>query len=285
MKMYGKSEECFNSILSAFERGEIPGKLSQIFIHRCDDIPCNRWSMNNQLLTAIHGTSDARGFNQWKEAGRKVKKGGKAFSILMPLFFKEKNEETGKESSILYGFKSIPVFAIEETEVFDAEIWEKAKKVDENAENWLKNLPLKEVADAWNIDINSYNGKEGSALGYYKYNPIFGGGTIALGVQNLSTWAHELNHVADHKNSLDTDNRRESEIIAEMGGAVLLEALGYTQEADRGGAWEYITSWSHETKEKTITICNRLTTRICKNVDLIIKTAQEIQELAANKAA
>lgn len=280
MKYYGKSADAVKTIITAFENGNIPNALAQRYIHRNDNIPCNTWSWNNQLLTALNGTNDARGFNQWKQVGRKVKKGEHAFHILIPLVGKKEDPETKEEKRFIYGFKSAPVFRIESTEVFNDALWNEANKVDENAENWLKTLPLLAVAEQWNISVSSFNGKEGSALGKYRFGGLK---SIALGVENISTWTHEMIHAADHKNGLDTGNRKNDEIAAELGGAALLECLGYTKEADRGGAWEYIKSWASTTNEKTISICNRLITRICKNVDLILDTALEIK--AISKAA
>jgi hypothetical protein len=168
MKYYGKAEETVNKILDAFETGKIPAALAQRFIHRKDNIPCNAWSGNNQLLCAIHGTGDARGFAQWKQAGRRVMAGQKAFYILMPLIAKKKDTETGEEKKILYGFGTTAVFGIESTEIFDADLWASAGKVDIEAENYLKTLPLAEVAEAWNIKLQSYSGENARALGYYK---------------------------------------------------------------------------------------------------------------------
>ena len=78
MKHYGKSEEVLNGMLKAFEAGDIPKALAQVFIHRKDDIPCRNWSISNQMITAIHGHTDARGYKQWQEVNRHVKKGEKA---------------------------------------------------------------------------------------------------------------------------------------------------------------------------------------------------------------
>ena len=52
------------------------------------NIPCKKWSYSNQFITYLHGTGDARGYNQWKEADRNVKKGSKAFHILVPMIYK-----------------------------------------------------------------------------------------------------------------------------------------------------------------------------------------------------
>jgi len=53
-------------------------------------------------------------------------------------------------------------------------------------------------------------------------------------VENLATWAHELIHAADDRlgNMIETGQHFRSEIVAEMGGAVLLYAMGYKKDAD-----------------------------------------------------
>jgi hypothetical protein len=49
----------------------------------------------------IAGTEDARGFKQWKEVNRYVKKGAKAFVILAPRFIKNgAKEEEDREKDL-----------------------------------------------------------------------------------------------------------------------------------------------------------------------------------------
>jgi hypothetical protein len=62
----------------------------------------------------LNNTEDARGFRQWQQAGRRVNKGSKAFYILAPMF--KKVEENGEEFQQLIGFRSVPVFRVEDTE-------------------------------------------------------------------------------------------------------------------------------------------------------------------------
>lgn len=280
MKYYGKGAEAAAKILAAFEAGAVPKALAQRFIHRLDNVPCNGWSANNQFLCALAGTFDARGFQQWKQVGRQVKKGEHAFHILIPLTKKiaEKDENgNNKERSILYGFGSAPVFAIEATEVYDAALWEKAGKIDENAENMLKTLPFAEVARAWNIKLTSYNGDNKAYLGFFAP----GRQLIALGVENLSTWAHELNHAADYRNNTMSNEKAQDEIVAELGGATLLMAANLTADADIGGAWDYIKRYAGDKNEKALMMCQKLLKRVMANVDSIIKTAQEIEQKIA----
>src|SRR5208283_4444753 len=96
-------------------------------------------------------------------------------------------------------------------------------------------LPLREVADSWRLSVEAYNGAGGGFLGKYRH-----GTGIALGIENLSTWCHELVHAADDRNGTLRGKKIGKETVAELGGAVLLRILGYENEADLGGCWEYI---------------------------------------------
>lgn len=84
-------------ILNQFESGDVPMTIIKAmypFAH----IPSEKWSLTNRLLMVISGTIDARGYRQWKEASRYVKKGTKAIYIVVP-YIKHKDiddEETGR---------------------------------------------------------------------------------------------------------------------------------------------------------------------------------------------
>lgn len=287
IKFYGKSNEVADEIIKQFETGNMEKALANIFISRSDHIPSSAWSWNNRFIMAIRGTADARGFKQWKDAGRKVSKGAKALHILAPCIGKRKEQDpaTGeiKEVKFIYGFKSVPVFAIESTEIVDAEKWSQNSGIDHAEESRLQNLPLREVADAWSLQVTSYNGQAGKASGWYRH-----GQAIALGVENLSTWTHELTHAADDRLNTLTKKpgqQQDNEIVAELGGAVLLRVMGYNREADIGGAWDYIKAYSKGDKSKAIQLCNKFINRVCNCVDLIIETALELGSAQEIKAA
>jgi hypothetical protein len=227
MKFYGKAEEAADDILRAFRHPTtLPQPLAQIFVHRKDNLPCRSWSWRNQLLVALHGFSDARGFRQWEQVRRRVKKGEKAFRILSPVARTVEDEDTGEKRTILHGFRGTPVFGYEQTE------GAALPKGDPATDNWLSSLPLLEVAKSWGLSVEAFSGREARYLG--AFSPTTG---IALGVKNLSTWAHELVHAADHRNGKlkELGQHWRSEIVAELGGAVLLRILGHEQEADLGG--------------------------------------------------
>ena len=227
MQFYRKAESAASQILEAFQTGNLPQALAPIFIRRKDNVPCRAWSWSNQLLAALNGTSDARGYRQWQEVGRQVKKGEKSFPILVPIVRKRttENRETGQEEETTYlaGFTSAPVFGIEQTE------GDPLPAPDPEVATWLDSLPLLKVAREWGLSIDAYNGRPGAPLGKYRH-----GRGIALGVQNLSTWAHEMCHAADDRlgNLRERGQHWRSETVAELGGAILLASEWSTEELD-----------------------------------------------------
>jgi hypothetical protein len=232
-------------------------------------VPCRKWSWRNQLLVALRGYSDARGFRQWQAVKRSVKKGEKAFFILTPLTKKLKNKETGEERVIVYGFGSAPVFGAEQTE------GEPLPAADPQIDAWIDSLPLIDVARSWGLRVGVFDGAGTGRLGCYRR-----GLRIDLGVVNLSTWCHELIHAADDRggNLREFGQHWRSETVAELGGAVLLSILGFDHEADLGGCWEYIRCYSEKEKIEPVEACGRVLERVCVAVSLILDTAEKLQE-------
>ena len=280
MKLYGKhTNEVAERIIDAFRHPErLPGALAPVFIHRNDDVPCHKWSWHNQLIAALSGTCDARGLKQWNTVGRKVTKGSTAIWILAPCT-KRKTEraDSGEEKTktIIYGFKSIPVFAVEDTE------GEPLPEEDDQYADWLTQLPLIEVAEAWDIRVDAYSHGGSAPLGYYQYGRS-GSQAIMLGVENLSTWCHELVHAADHRLTNLSGGKLQKEVVAELGGAILLECLGKSHEADLGGAFEYIQGYARAENIPTVKACIQMLDRTMNAVTLILDEAQRLTPAPAN---
>ena len=97
-----------------------------------------------------------------------------------------------------------------------------------------------------------------------------------LGVENLATWAHELVHAADHRLTKLQGEKWHKEIVAELGGAVLLECLGMSCDADLGGAFSYIRSYAESAKKDVVKGCIEVLDRTCECVKLILDTAQSM---------
>lgn len=275
MRFYGQAESVGNRIIQAFQSGGIPRALAPVFIRRNDDIPCRKWSWSNQLITALSGFDDARGFRQWLDAGRAVRKGEKSIHILAPVtkaITETADNGEKRERVALVGFRAVPVFGREQTEVVDADKWGKHSELDHDAERFIDELPLIGVARAWGLTVKSYSGKSGGALGWFRP----GSAAIALGVENLSTWAHELIHAADHRLGTLSERGQHwlSETVAELGGAILLYACGYEREADIGGAWDYIQRYARDTDIEPVKACVTALDRACKAVALILEASE-----------
>lgn len=275
MKFYAKAEAAAKQILDAFQAGNLPKALAPIFVNRKDGTPCRSWSWSNQLLVALHGHSDARGYRQWQEVGRHVTKGEKAFAILVPIVRKKDrtDPDTGAtvEATYIAGFTSAAVFGYRQTE------GEELPPADPEVARWIDSLPLIDVARGWGLTVDAYNGRPGAALGRYRH-----GQAIALGVENLATWAHELTHAADDRlgNLQEHGQHWRSETVAELGGAILLEILGHPADADRGGCWEYVNAYAKDAGIDAVTACNRVLKRTCDAVALILDEAERLQAAA-----
>lgn len=282
MKMYGRATEVAERIVEAFKHPEtLPAALAPIFIHRNDDAPCRKWSWHNQLLVILSGTSDARGMKQWHAVKRKVKKGSSAVWILAPCMktLKEKDDDTGEEQkrNLLYGFKAVPVYRLEDTEG-------EPLPGDEEQESWISSLPLVDVAKAWGINVGTYGYSGNAPLGYFQSSTR--GKAIMLGVENLSTFTHELCHAADEKLHSLRDKIPKLEIVAELGGAILLECIGEHTESDLGGAYQYVERYAEQMNKPTVKACIDLLDRVCNVVSLILDEAERlgIQEQSGSRA-
>jgi hypothetical protein len=114
-------KEAMETLLKIFKEDNLEKVARAVF--RGGDIPADKWSFLNRVLMCLNDTEDARGFRQWQQVGRFVKKGSKAFYIIGPVTKKiteEKSLESGEtvreEKQIIAGFKGIPVFRFEDTE-------------------------------------------------------------------------------------------------------------------------------------------------------------------------
>lgn len=277
-KYYGRSKEAAEKIVEAFRTGNVPEPLAQVYI----DLgrPMDNWSGNNQFIQMIwywgQERIDVRGPAQWREVGREVKESEKYNSsiILRPVMGKfpketEKDDGTVEKEWVKYikGFAYTQVWNIHQTEGDPL-------PEDQDPDQIIQDLPLLDVAEQWGLDVKAYSGRGTGALGYYSH-----GRQIGVGVENLSTWAHELIHAADDKlgNLKERGQHWKSETVAEVGGATLLTMLGYGDHADVGGAWEYVQRYAKDADIDAATAASRVLDRICQAIDLILETAMSIE--------
>lgn len=73
-------KEAVDNLLSMYRSGKLSQSVAWSIIRRRkgeDEIPADKWSVGNQILMLAQDTYDARGYKQWQEVGRNVRKGSK----------------------------------------------------------------------------------------------------------------------------------------------------------------------------------------------------------------
>lgn len=261
-------------ILNAFETGDVPAILKRVWLNLADrTLPMAQWSPLNQFIVAISGATDARAFGQWKDAGRSVRKGEKAFRILAPLVYKAKEDDPlhgiKEGDPVIRGFKAVAVFDVSQTEGEPL-----PNPYREEHEAFLAALPLRGVAEKWGIQVVV----ERTPGGFASY----GGGTIRLATDSKASWLHELTHAAEDRlgalKVLGQDPAQE--VVAQLGASTLAEFLGLEHESDRGFSWRYI---QHYAKDDPLGTARALLERTMAAVRLIVNTAAELEQDAIHE--
>lgn len=230
-----KVKESIQSIITMFESGKMPEAISRTVIHRLkNDVPSGRWSLSNQLIMFIAGTTDARGIKQWNEVGRRVKKSAKAFYILAPRIKKiEEEDQEGNiiEKTIIAGFLSVPVFRYEDTE---------GKPLQFPDYHPVKMPPLIKVANAYGIKVD-YNPFTERFFGYYSCSE----NRIVLCTHDVKTFFHELAHAIHNTfRPLNGSQHKDQEVVAETVAATLCHLYGYDGYIYHG--YQYIKGYARD---------------------------------------
>lgn len=262
-----KALEELGKIVQLFSSQELPEMCKQVFIKSVG--PSRRWSLGNKLVMLLHGTADARGYRQWQEAGRYVKKGVKALYILAPMIRhkKVKNEETDKEEDVEFpvGFVGIPVFRYEDTE---------GKPIEEYQPTKLP--PLLDVAEKFGVKVEfgpTVLGEGGS------YNLVTN--VIKLSKENPDTFFHELAHKAHSTfENLKPVQDPEQETVAQLSACVLAKLYGYDATSF---SWNYIASYAEEKSPEAVgKLCMRVLSKVQKVITLILEIHEnEMQKVLA----
>ena len=234
-----KSRACLQAIVDLFQSGNVPKAMAVATIPPQAGIPSAKWSLSNRLLQFLADTSDARGYRQWQEAGRHVKKGSKSCHILGPKARKiTDTDDTGQETEkvIVTGFFTIPVFRAEDT---DGEPLPYEPSTPP---------PLADVAEQFGLSV-SYQTFSGRYYGYYR--GADDAKKIVLATHEAQVFFHELAHAAHDRiaGKLKGGQVPSQEIVAELTAATL--ASMYCPEANLGFSYEYIKSYAAKSK-KTI---------------------------------
>ena len=255
--MNQKIKTVLNTILEAFESGDIPEAVAVATFPPIGDIPSAHWSFTNRTIQFISGTSDSRGYRQWLEVGRQVKKGSKAIFILVPCFKKQKDQEVEEEKKVLTFFKAMPVFRVEDTA---------GEPLDyQNIE--LPEIPLIERAYDWGISVKAVPGN-------YRYYGYFAPERkeIALATPAEKTFFHELAHAADHilNGNLKPGQLLMQEITAELSAQALARIVGKSSEDTTGNSYRYINRYAQKIKMSPHKACLKVLADTEKILNLIL---------------
>jgi len=250
-----------DTILEKFRTGDIPEAVALASFPK-SDVPSNKWSFMNRLIVFLGGTCDARGFRQWKETGRRVKKGSKAIYILVPCFDKRIDEETGEEILRLKFFKPAAVFRYEDT----------LGRPIEHLKLDLPEFPLLERAREWGIAVKAVPGNN-SYNGYYDSRHT----EIALASPEENVFFHELAHASHERviGRLKPTQDPFQEIVAELSAMALCRMVGKKPLDTTGNSYRYIERYARGLNMSPYAACLKVLSDTEKVLNLILKGADK----------
>jgi len=221
--------------------------------------PSSKWSLGNQLLMLLAGTSDARGFRQWNEVGRWVARDKKAVWILGPVRKKVRQEPVQGDpgdndvKEILVGFKAIPVFRFEDTAGQELPVYQPRSPP-----------PLMEVAEKFGMKVR-----------YARLGPDMYGATdhttktIILASEDWDVFFHELGHAIHRSFEPKSGHGQEpeAETVAQLVAATLARLYGRPADSF---SWSYIAMYAQSNNPQRVgRLCMRVLDRTKKVLDRI----------------
>ncbi len=252
-------KETLNTILERFKTGDIPEAVA-FLMFPVPDIPSAHWSLINRTLMFLSGTYDGRGYRQWQQIGRYVKKGSKAFYILVP-FIKKAEDEKGEKRQTLLGFGSKPVFKFEDTDGQPLD-YEQIR---------IPDLPLIERAEEWGVSVKCIPGN-------YSYYGLYSSTRkeIALATPEEKTFFHELSHAAHErvKGQLKPGQDPLQEIVAELSATALCKLVGKQTNDTFGNSHRYIERYAEILKITPYAACLKVMSETEQVLNLILKGVQ-----------
>jgi antirestriction protein ArdC len=265
-------KQVLNSILERFKSGDIPEAVANSMFP-IPNIPSRNWSLLNRTLMFLAGTVDGRGFRQWQEVNRYVKKGSKAFHILVPFIKKVKDEDSGKDKQALLGFGCRGVFRVEDTDGEPLEY----------QQIQLPELPLIDRARQWGISVKAIPGNY-TYCGYYSVDRK----EISLATPEEKTFFHELAHAAHEKVKAGLTRGQDAiqEIVAELSAQALCRMVGRKPTDTSGNSYRYIERYASELKTTPYAACLKVMSDTEKVLNLILTDdkateTQTVQDMAA----
>jgi hypothetical protein len=230
MKLSPKAQAALDNVIKRFQSGDLSPVVEIIRLRR-PETPSSKWTLSNQILAYIQADSlDCRGYRQWQQVGRHVRKGSHAAFILAPCLITVE-DETGEKKQILRGFRGMPVFAYHDTEGEDLP----------EADYTPRELPpLVEAAKRLGVKI-TWQPTPADRLGDCSTD----GQRIHVGTHDQSVFFHELAHAAHAKiEKLKGGQHPGQETIADFTACVLMELYGFSDRS--GNTWQYISHYAKD---------------------------------------
>ncbi|MGV8080984.1 MAG: antirestriction protein [Syntrophales bacterium] len=255
--MQDRVKQVLNNIVERFKSGEIPEAVA-LATFPVANVPSGKWSFLNRTLMFLSGTGDARGFRQWQEVKRGVRKGAKAIYILVPCLRKEADESTGEDRLVLRGFKPTPVFRVEDTEGATLD-YERVT---------LPELPLLDRAREWGLSVKAIPGNY-RYYGYYSPERK----EIALASPEEKVFFHELAHAGHERllGGIQSGQDPLQEIVAELSAQALCRLTGRETDGSFGHSYRYIETYAERMGMTPHAACLKVLYETEKVLKLILK--------------
>ncbi|ABK77376.1 hypothetical protein CENSYa_0743 [Cenarchaeum symbiosum A] len=243
-------------VVELFSSEDLTTSIEKLYLEGDGTRPSRKWTFSNRMLMMVQGTMDARGYRQWQQAGRHVKRGSKAIYILGPVTRKVRDaDDPDKDGVVVVGFRGIPVFRYEDT---DGEPLNEVRGAPRGMP------PLHGVAEGWGMTVR-YDESEDGEYGSFSQK----GNEIRLCTDDVAVFFHELAHKAHSRfERLKGGQDPEQEAIAQLSACVLARMYGYDDDAF---SYTYIKQYAEaRTPEQVGRFCYKVLNKVERVLDMIL---------------
>lgn len=181
----------------------------------------NCWLIYNQCPTATL----VAGYKRWQEMGRQVKKGETSIAIFAPLMRKEKSESNDKTRT-LFGFRSVGVFDVSQTEGEDLPELHRPKLLEgDSLQTQIMIGGAKLYAKSQGISVVSQNLENIMSSYDPKTNKIILSSSLPP-LHTLKSLVHQLAHALKQGTSFGEEKRLEDKLEVEATAYLSLHEFG-----------------------------------------------------------
>jgi len=270
-----KVSQAINNVIEALQQEKLEYVALAVFKSN-NQKPSDNWSFFNRFLMFLNGTNDARGFRQWQKVGRCVKKGAKAFYILVPVFKKvpvkdkqiteqieklreEHCQKCYDEETVHCGvcWVSDTILELKEKETIyvDKLVGFKPAPVFKYEDTFGEPLEEEKFDVEIPCEFEPLIRELGLKFRTTAFSRYYGAYSphrkeIILASPELIVFLHELAHAVDDKLNNLNGSKEELEVVAELSAAVVAYLLGY--KIDLKQVKHYLHQFKHTTVFRVI---------------------------------